>query len=582
MRKDIDLSYPRPLLKRNSFFNLNGKWDFLLEDKDVGEREPRFKQFPKDCFQINVPFCYQSINSGINIQKRYDTVWYHRNAHFDYKDDQRVILHFDAADYLTYVYVNAKLVGKHQGGYTSFAFDITDYLIDGNASIAVRCDDTYDLHQPRGKQKWREESFGCWYQEVNGIWKDVWAEVVEDVHIDNIRLTPKRDGIMNLNISLNKLLKGITADIEVYLDDELVAKQSHELLSKEENIDVLLGKIAYWGIDNPILYDVKITLSNDDAISSIFGYRFIEAKQGKLFLNDKPLFMRLTLEQGYYPEGIYTFKDKKQMVDEINYILEAGFNGLRMHQKVEDDRFYYLCDIKGLIAWSEMPSSYDFDDNTRSNALREWKEVLTQHYNHPSILVWTPCNESWGVPGIRHNKEQQDFLDELYDLTKAFDPIRLVVSNDGWEHCKTDLITLHNYTQNPEEFKKVFVDELLAILKENKKVDEKMDFVPFADGYHYEGQPILIDEFCGTGYNVASRNDGWGYGMNVNSKEEFYDRYEKLVKVATDSELVSGWCMTQMSDVYQEINGLLTFSREKKYDFDRIKKINTYKGLKDE
>ena len=574
--KELDLSYPRPLARRKSFIPLNGKWDFLLEDSDVGEREPRQKEFPENHLTITVPFCYQSQLSGVNIQKRYDTVWYQKDVTFDVKENERVILHFDASDYITWVYVNSQLVGKHVGGYTSFEFDITNYLKDGKAHIAVRCDDSYDLHQPRGKQKWKENNFGCWYQEVTGIWKSVWAEIVPDTYIKKFKLTANKNNSIDVDIFLNNGVFDGKIAVNVGFLGKNVAKAEVASSGEACSINIPLSEVHYWDLDDPNLYDISLSLSSGDEVKTQFGYRFIETKNGQVLLNDKPLFMRLTLEQGYFPEGIYTFKDEEELINEIKIIKESGFNGLRMHQKVEDDRFYYLCDVLGLIVWSEMPSCYDFDENTRLNTIREWKEVLWQHYNHPSILVWTPCNESWGVPGIRHNKEQHDFLVELYFITKEFDKTRLVVSNDGWEHCVTDIVTLHNYIQDPAEFKKYFVDDVLNILKENKVIDIHSTFVPFADGYKYEGQPIMVDEFCGIGFNIDRVNDGWGYGDQVKDIEEFLNRYRGLVEAATNCPHFAGWCMTQITDVYQEINGLYTIDRKAKFPVDKICAINKY------
>ena len=571
--KNIDLNYPRPLCKRTSFINLNGEWDFLLETSDVGEREPRYKEFPKEHLKIKVPFCYQSPESGINIQKRYDTVWYQKNITFDRKNDERVIFHIDAADYLTRLYVNGKLVGIHQGGYTAFSFDITDYLIDNFAHIAIRCDDSYNLHQPRGKQKWREEPFGCWYQEVTGIWKSIWAEVVKDVYIEKFKLTPNRNESVDLELYLNKETCDSLSVNVLYLRKN-VGRVVQQINGKSVSVNIPLKEIHYWDFDNPNLYDVEINLGSGDKVNTIFGYRFIETKDRHIYLNNKELYMRLCLEQGYYKEGIYTFKDNEQLLNEVKIIKDSGFNGLRMHQKVEDDRFYYLCDVLGLIVWSELPSPYDFDEDTRENVIREWKEVLWQHYNHPSILVWTPINESWGVPGIRHNKEQQDFLVELYHLTKEFDKTRLVFSNDGWEHCVTDIVTLHNYMQDPDAFKAYLIDNVMDIVINNKNIDTMNNFIPWADGFGYKGQPIMIDEFCGIGFNVTDTNDGWGYGDQVKKTEAFLDRYSRLIKAVESSKEIAGWCMTQITDVYQEINGLFTMDRKPKLPINDIYKAN--------
>ena len=571
--KSIDLTYPRPLCKRSSFIDLNGEWDFLLESSDVGEREPRYKEFPKEHLKIKVPFCYQAPESGINIQKRYDTVWYQKDISFDRKQNERVIFHVDAADYRTRLYVNGKLVGEHLGGYTSFSFDITDYLNNNFAHIAIRCDDSYNLHQPRGKQKWRDEPFGCWYQEVTGIWKSVWAEIVNDVYIERFKLTPNKNESVDLDLFLNK---GTNENLSVNVSflRKNVGRLVQKINGKHIKVNIPLKEIHYWDVDNPNIYDVDINLGSGDKINTLFGYRFIETKNGHIYLNNKELYMRLCLEQGYYKEGIYTFKDNNQLSNEVKIIKDSGFNGLRMHQKVEDDRFYYLCDLLGLIVWSELPSPYDFDEDTRENVIREWKEVLWQHYNHPSILVWTPINESWGVPGISHNKEQQDFVVELYQLTKRFDKTRLVVSNDGWEHCVTDIVTLHNYMQDPEAFKAFLIDNVMDIVENNKNIDKMNEFIPWADNYGYKGQPIMIDEFCGIGFNVTDTNDGWGYGSQVKETEAFLDRYSKLIKAVESSKDIAGWCMTQITDVYQEINGLFTMDRKPKAPIKDIYKAN--------
>lgn len=577
MKLDINkLNHPRPNFARDSFIDLNGEWDFLLEDKDVGERAPRYVSFPTDHLKINVPFCYQSELSGINIQKKYDTVWYQKDIHFDVKDNQRVLLHFEGADYRTRLYVNEHLVGEHKGGYTAFFFDITDYLINGDAHIAVRCDDTYDIHQPRGKQKWKDEPFGCWYQEVTGIWKPVWAEIVSNVHVQDFKFTPIKEDKVNVKVNLNKEVNNVV-EISFLFNGKEVGFAKENIVKGEINVDIKLDEVIYWDLENPSLYDVKIkVLDNDkiiDEVSSIFGYRFITTKEGKILLNDKPIFFRLTLEQGYYPKGIYTFANNQEMLDEIKLIQDCGFNGLRMHQKVDDNRFYYLCDVLGLIVWCEMPSCYDYDEDADKNTVREWTEVVNQHYNHPSILVWTPINESWGVPGIRHDKIQQEYLVRLYDLTKSLDSTRLVVSNDGWEHCKTDLVTLHNYSQDPKVFQE-YCDNVIDIVINNKGVDAMNEFVPFADNYKYEGQPILWDEFCGIGFDIQKVKNGWGYGDQVNTVEKFINRYDGLIKAATNCKHIAGWCMTQISDVYQEVNGLVTFDRKEKVDLSIIKKIN--------
>lgn len=584
MKNNIDLSYPRPLLKReNNFISLNGPWDFLFDDENNGELKGFYNEFPKNSLTINVPYAYQSLKSGINIQERHDVVWYHKFIAFS--DEQlkgnRVILHFEGSDYHTKVFVNKFLVVEHKGGYTRFSADITDAIYKNGANIVVECIDTYDTHQPRGKQKWKDDAWGCWYQEINGIWKEVWVEFVRPVHISNLKLSANDNKkAIDALVSLSQISKNSSLVAEVYYQNQLVSKVEKNINAPEFSIQIPLGNdVQRWDVFKPNLYDLKFRVLNQenqvvDEVLSEFGFRTIKAKNRKILLNDKEIFMKLALEQGYYNEGIYTFKDDQEMLDEIKWIKDLGFNGIRMHQKVEDERFYYLCDLEGLIVFCEMPSPYDFNESTVDNLKREWSEVVKQFYNHPSILVWTPINESWGVPEVSTDAVQQSFIIDVYHLTKSIDKTRLVISNDGWEHCVGDIITIHNYVQDPKVFQEL-CDNLFDIVKSNGRIDPMNTRVSFANGYSYSGQPILIDEFCGIGYDVTNVKDGWGYGNSTKSEQEFVDRYAAIVKAAHNCQYISGFCMTQLTDVYIEVNGLLTMDRKPKTDPKVLHKINS-------
>lgn len=583
MKKNIDLSYPRPLLKRkNNFISLNGKWNFVFDDDNSGEIKGFYNEFPSNSLTINVPYAYQSKLSGINTQVRHDIIWYNKFVSFDERQlkGNRVILHFEGSDYHTKVFVNKFLVAEHKGGYTRFSADITDALYKNGANIVVECIDTYDTHQPRGKQKYKDEAWGCWYQEINGIWKDVWLEIVKPVHINGLKLTANENKkAIDAIVSIKEISKSLRLVSEVYFKDQLVSKTEKNINHGDMNVQLPLGNDVHrWDVFEPNLYDVKFTILDKedsiiDEVFSEFGFRTIEVKNRDILLNNKKLFMRLALEQGYYIDGIYTFKDEQEMLDEIKWIKDLGFNGIRMHQKVEDERFYYLCDKEGLIVFCEMPSPYDFDDSTILNMKREWNEVIRQFYNHPAILVWTPINESWGVPEISTNVAQQEFAKDIYHLTKYYDKTRLVISNDGWEHCVGDIITIHNYAQDPKVFKDL-CDNLLDIVTENGRIDQMNTRVSFAKGYSYSGQPILIDEFCGIGYDVKNTKDGWGYGSSTKSEQEFVNRYAAIVDAAQHCKHIAGWCMTQLTDVYIEVNGLLTMERKPKADPELLAKIN--------
>ncbi len=578
-RHGIDLLYPRPLLKRDSFLSLAGEWIFAFDDEKIGEANNYQSGLFQDPLTIRVPYCYQSELSGIHSAAKHEVIWYQKEVVFQKKEieNKRILLHFDSCDYQSKVFVNGHFVGEHFGGYTRFGFDITDYVESEKANIVLESIDTYDTHQPRGKQKWQNEPWGCWYQEVNGIWKSVWLEFVDPIHVKRQKITPDaKTGCFDIETDVSETANAVLLT-EVYLDGKLVGESEKPLTEKVIRQSVPLREIVCWDVDHPVLYEVRAKIKEGskvvDEVSTPTGFRTIEAKNGKILINGKPAFLRLALEQGYFIKGIYTFEDDQELLNEIEWIKKLGFNGVRMHQKVEDERFYYLCDLYGIYVWCEMPSCYDFNEKTVENTNREWKEVVEQHVNHPSIIVWVPINESWGVPGIRKEKEQQDFINGLYRWTKAYDPSRLVVSNDGWEHCQTDLVTLHNYVQDPARFA-YFTENALEIVKSNGRIDDMNEFIPFADGYHYEGQPILFDEFCGIGFNLQETEKGWGYGNSTTSKEQFFQRYKGLINDAFASPNLAGWCMTQLTDVYIEVNGLLTMDRKPKCDVLALKAVN--------
>lgn len=560
-------------MRRDSFISLDGEWLFVFDDDNIGEERQYFNSFPTNSLTINVPFAYQCELSGINNHERHDVIWYQKEIDLGKVENKVVMIHFEAADYITKVYVNGNLAIKHIGGYERFSVDIAQYLNDGKANIVVQCIDTYDTHQPRGKQKWQDKPWGCWYQEINGIWRSVWIEILEPTFIERIKLTPVLSGV---DIHLN--IHNFSSDLLIKVDISYKGNLIKEFYSRNNYFVIPLPEIHFWNADTPNLYDIGITLFNNDSkkidyIQTQFGYRFVEASNQEILINNKKTYLRLALEQGYYIKGIYTFENSEEMVNEIEWIKKLGFNGIRMHQKIEDERFYYLCDVYGIYVWCEMPSCYDYSRDMASRVIDEWKDIIRQCYNHPSIIVWTPINESWGVKEIRTNKEEQNFLDFLYDTTKDYDNMRPVVSNDGWEHCKTDLVTLHNYVQDPKRFK-YFTENVLEIVKSNGRIDDMNEFIPFSNGYKYSGQPILFDEFCGIGLNINECEDGWGYGDSTKTKEQFFERYKGLVKDAFESPNLAGWCMTQLTDVYIEVNGLLTMERKPKYDIEKLKAVN--------
>ena len=280
--------------------------------------------------------------------------------------------------------------------------------------------------------------------------------------------------------------------------------------------------------------------------------------------------MKLVLHQGYYRDGGLSAPNTEALLNDLKLAKDLGFNGIRMHQKIEDERFYYYADILGMMIWCEMPSPYEFKDTTIDNVMVEWLDVVKQNYNHPSICVWVPLNESWGVPRIVFDSTNQHLAESLYHVTKAYDKYRPTISNDGWEHVTSDIITLHNYTQSAEELYH-FYSNLEQMLAGGHSVDYSQTRLPFANGYKYAGQPVVLSEFAGIGYQNGS-DEGWGYGDKVVSSDAYVERLASLVRAVRKIDGICGFCITQLSDVEQEINGLLDYDRNPKAPFEKLAK----------
>lgn len=581
-------NYPRPQFVRDSFVSLNGEWAYCFDDENKGEELEFFKAGLPSKKTIIVPFSYQTECSQVNDKKRHDIIWYEKEIVVsDNLLNKCVMLTFEGADYETKVWVNGMFIGKHVGGYCRFQMDIAPALKDGKGTIIVRCEDTYKCTQPRGKQKWLDEPFGCWYPETNGIWKTIWYEVVNKQHLSRIKTTPIEENynveceyeIANYepNLSLRTIVS--FADKELVYDEFKVKRENHTFTFDISN-DLDAFKIHWWAPRNPQLYDVTYQLLRGgtiiDEVKSYFGFRIFKTKGNALMLNLNPTYLRLTLEQGYYNKSGLTVKNEQEIIDELNLTKAMGFNGLRMHQKIADERLYYYCDIMGLFAWCEMPSTYEFKDTAIENITREWMEIVKQHYNHPSIICWVPFNESWGVNRLTSSKKEASLTCGIYHLTKAFDPMRPVICNDGWEHTTSDIITLHNYSTNGAELLDFYKD-LESMLKGDTRPNYSQSRLPFVDGFTYKGQPIMIDEFAGIGFEVKDK--GWGYGEQVSSEEKYLERLESLVDAILSMPSISGFCVTQTTDVYQEINGILTIDRQSKVDITKVNKIISKKRV---
>lgn len=574
--------YPRPQFVRNNYEILNGEWDFAFDDDNIGEIEKWYSNFPKNK-KINVPFAYQTSKSGINDSNDHYILWYAKQHHIDINSKERLIINFEGSDYHTKVWVNGIYVGEHFGGYCRFSFDITHCVDEkGFINIVCRIDDDNSCTKPRGKQTWLDKPFGCWYLATSGIWKTVWLEKVNDTRISRVKMTPIEETYNILfeyeieNFKKNYHLKTI-----VSYNDEIIAENNLKLIRNNHTFSIDLSndldgfKIHWWTVDNPNIYDVEFLLLDEqdnivDKVGSYTAFRIFKTENNLIKLNLNPIYLRLVLEQGYFRESGLTPIDDEALINEIKICKELGFNGLRMHQKIEDERFYYYADVLGVLVWCEMPSNYEFRDVSIENVTKEWIEIVRQHYNHPSIVTWVPVNESWGVNRLTSNKNEQHLTQSLYHLTKAYDSMRPVVSNDGWEHTTSDIITLHNYSQDADELKHFYEDIIRVI--ENKNINDFSQLrTTFVNGFKYQGQPIMIDEFAGIGYQ-KNNDKGWGYGDSVNSESAYVNRLSSLVKAIRECDTICGFCVTQITDVYQEINGLLDFDRNYKADKELLRK----------
>ena len=590
--------YPRPQFRRPHWINLNGEWAFAFDDKNAGLGQGWHRVLAEDLRagsppfdrRITVPFCYQSKLSGIGDTSFHDVVWYARS--FEYTpahSDGRLLLHFGAVDYRATVWVNGAQVAEHEGGHTPFDADVTHVLRDGENVVVVRAEDpSRDVTTPRGKQYWKEESEGIFYTRTTGIWQTVWLEPVRRRRIDTLRLAPDVDAAsVSVEVGVEAFDSSTSLRLVVELDGEPVLEDLVGLQSAfvERSLPLLRrGEApqtphlaewpapALWSPEDPNLYDLRLELLDGageviDVVDSYFGMRKIEARDGQVFLNGRPYYQRLVLDQGYFPEGLLTAPTDDALREDIELAKAMGFNGARKHQKVEDPRWLYWADTLGFLVWGEMANAYQYSPDYVRRITKEWQEAVRRDYNHPCIVAWVPMNESWGVPELDTDPAQVDHLLTLYHLTRSLDRTRLVVSNDGWEHALTDLCTIHDYGGADDLVRRYATPESSVSAQPAKRPI-------YAPGHGYRGEPILISEFGGIAF---SGEGGWGY-TTVSDAEEFLERYEGLITALLQSETVQGFCYTQLTDVEQEVNGLLTYDRKPKADLARIRKITTMEG----
>lgn len=557
--------YPRPQFRRYNWQSLNGEWEFGFGEKKNYDRK------------INVPFSYQWEASGIGDKTVHDTVWYKRTFKIDRENKgQRAFLCFNAADYETDVWVNGNHAIKHIGGFTPFKADITQYLKDGENEITVRCIDTLETSVPRGKQSWTGEPFTCFYYPNTGIWGSVWIEFFNEDCIENYSLQSDIDNRRVYGYIETLYSKADEAEIILTFRGKVLKKQKFSLDGKRTNYSISLADNAFdfgellWWVDNPNLINVDYVLYKDnkavDRAHTRIGLRKISIENGKICLNGRPLYQRLILDQGYWNESGLTPPSAEALKKDIELSKAMGFNGARKHQKLEDPYYYYYAEELGFLVWAEMPSAYTFCDKEVKAITQEWQEIVNAAKNFTSVIAYVPLNESWGTREIKTNKEQQNFTRSLYYLTKSIDDTRIISTNDGFETIEeSDILGIHDYDiKNAEEFS----------VKYNGNYDGMypQGWALFADGHKYKGQPVLLTEFGGIAFVSEQKGEAWGYGNGAKNAEELLERLEQLINGIAQTEF-QGYCYTQLTDVQQEVNGLLYADRTPKVDLNNLKNI---------
>lgn len=566
--------YPRPQFVRREWMPLNGKWDFSFDEERYDKT-------------ITVPFAYQAPLSGIGEKAFHSTVWYRRSFAVPAAwQGKRVLLHFGAVDYECEVWVNGTHAARHLGGQVGFSADITDALLPGENTLRVRAEDDHALLDiPRGKQFWKENSESIFYTATTGIWQSVWLEPVAPAHMEQVRITPLYDQkAVRFEYQLAGSAAGAVLEAEISFEGRPAAAAAVTANSPQGAFSVSLeetalgvwnaGEELVWTPETPRLFDVKFRLLQGgrpvDEAASYFGMRKVSVENGRFLLNNRPYYQRLLLDQGYWPGGLLTAPSDEAFITDIKLAKAMGFNGVRKHQKVEDPRFLYHADRMGLLVWGEIGSGYTYSNRLAGRLMEEWVQAVQRDYNHPCIVAWTPLNESWGVQEIAHSPCQQQFCRAMAAMTKALDATRPVSDNDGWEHVCGDLLTIHDYEAREEVLAARYASAAAALASQPAA---RPLYVP---GSGCGGEPILVSEFGGISFAKCGE-EGWGYSSAQN-EEDFLRRYEAVVRPLLASPCVQGFCYTQLTDVEQEINGLLTYDRQPKAALEKIRRITCGAG----
>lgn len=559
--------HPKPQMQREHWQNLNGEWDFAFDFGCSGV-ERRFYERDGLDRKIQVPFCPESDLSGIGYKDFIPAVWYQKKVELTKEQlEGHVRLHFGAVDYECRLWVNGQEAGTHRGGYVSFSFDITRYAKEGENTLTLYArDDTRSGRQCKGKQSGLFHSHGCDYTRTTGIWQTVWLEFLPKAYIEKVYYYPN---IAESSVTVRAVTVGEGIfSAEASYEGKICGQAQAKATAGNVTLDIPLSELHLWEAGAGRLYDLKLSFG-EDCVNSYFGMREIRLEGERVLINGKSVFQRLVLDQGFYPDGIYTAPSDQALQQDIRLSMEAGFNGARLHQKIFEERFLYHCDRMGYLVWGEQ-GNWGLD-LSRPDGLKcflpEWMEALDRDFNHPAIVGWCPFNETWDYEGRR---QDNDLLAMVYRMTKLFDTTRPCIDTSGNYHVVTDIYDMHDYEQDPA----VFAASYEAFAEGGPLTDRMADRQTPVPGI-----PVFISEYGGIKWDVeGSLADSWGYGDGPKTEEEYITRYRGLTDALLDNPHMFGFCYTQLYDVEQEVNGLYTYDRKPKMDMEIFRKINSRKA----
>ncbi len=569
--------HPNPGFYRDNYINLNGEWDFDFDFGNSGEEKKLYKNDCKLSKKIIVPFCVESELSGIGYKDFIPAVWYKKTVNLTKEQINmgKAFIIFGAVDFHARVFVNGEFAGEHFGGYTSFRIDATKHVVEGDNIITVYVqDDTRSPLQARGKQSELLYSHDCDYTRTTGIWQTVYMEFCPVNYIKNFRVYPNID-TATLTISAE-----IVGDGEfcatAYWNEKEVGKICTKTSGQTVTATLPLSEKHLWEVGKGGLYGLKLNFGGDE-VTSYFGLREVKLTPDKgITINGKAVFQRLILDQGFYPDGIYTAPSKEALKNDILLSMKAGFNGARLHQKIFEPLFLHYCDELGYIVWGEHGNWGA--DHTNFESLRyfllEIEEEIERDFNHPALVGWCPYNETWDVNG---KQQDDDVIRIVYRTVKNLDKTRPCIDTSGNFHVETDIFDIHNYDQDYKKFRADY----------DKLINENILFDHQGHRQDWNGEPVFMSEYGGIRVELrnAEENDrekAWGYGNAATSLEEFYERYDGLTTAMIDNPKMIGFCYTQLTDVEQELNGIYRYDRSEKFDSEILYKINTKKAAIEE